>query len=1193
MRLKSLEVVGFKSFPDRTNINFEGGVTGIVGPNGCGKSNVVDAIRWVMGEQSAKHLRGTMMGDVIFNGTEKRPPMGLSSVFLTFDNSDGRAPAEYADYSEITVGRRLYRSGESEYYINKTPCRLKDIVDLFLGTGIGSRAYAIVEQGMIGQILNAKPEDRRVLIEEAAGISKFKVRKEAALRKMEATQANIARLVDILAELGRQKNSLYRQAKKAERYKIFSDELTGLELKVSARRYETLRGELDELKQNLEELKVTELSGVAGISADEAEIESSRLKLGELEQELDSLQEAIYERQNEVQLTEAEISYKVRDVEQLEAQGLKFKSEIEDLFRKIDRWRLELATANAGKVGSDLRMFTAEENLVGIDERLQSLRDEHHALVESLEDSRKKLFASIEEVSGSSTKSDQLMRREKDIKVRIERDQLEVDRLDSKIKEIENKIGVQTGSVTETKQLKLGLDSESVSARATLEMQKEELAKVEASVAFLKDELNQKKSRLGSLGDFYKNYEGYKDGVRNILKRKQDSNEFGQIIGTINDIVETGPEYETAVGAVLGEKLEYIVVKSREAGIEAVDYLKTQAAGRSTFVPLSLRAAEPEAGTDEITGEGIIGPLSNYVSYADDYKKVVNYLLKDVVLVSDINKAFSVWADNGCKSTLVTLDGDIIDPAGVITAGQGGDGSTQLMAHRREIKELTESVARLTSGLTIEEERQSRLRERVNGLRESIEKLESDAHNEEIKLIYQQKELHHLQQELNYCRSQRDKLAVEIAAFVEEKTGINGELESARAAFESGSIGKKQNEDEVNRKQVGELELRNRLQELIQVKAELLQQVKTEKERLANLEREIERLITSIVEASSNIADSEYSISVDGKVINTFRFEIECRKKQLHYLISLIGEIKNQHLEKKSSYDSDLASVREREAMIRDLRKRHEDQLKKLHEYELSFTQKQEKLNYLVREIFEKYRVSLEESYREHLAEGIDMEESSVRVDDLKEKLNKIGMVNLDAIKEYEEVKGRHDFLESQYNDLNTSLDDLKKAIQKINKTSRVRFEETFVSVDERFQKLFPKLFEGGKAKLVLTDEENMLDSGVDIIAQPPGKKLQSISLLSGGEKALTAVALIFSLFLHRPSPFCLLDEVDAPLDDANIDRFNELIREMTKLSQFILITHNKRTMEMADTLYGVTMEEQGVSKLLSLALTNKKNEAA
>lgn len=1190
MRLKSLELVGFKSFVSRTVVNFEDGITGIVGPNGTGKSNVVDAIRWVMGEQSAKHLRGSNMGDVIFNGTETRPPMGMASVFLTFDNSDGRAPAEYADYTEITVGRRLYRSGESEYYINKTPCRLKDIIDLFLGTGIGTRAYAIVEQGMIGQILTSKPEDRRILIEEAAGISKFKVRKEAALRKMESTKANLDRLSDILGELERQMNSLYRQAKKAERFKKYSDELRGLELTVSAHQYKELREELDELKAKLDNIKEIEVAGGSKLSSEEADIESLRIKLSELEVDMDRVQEALYEKQNEFQLAEADISYKVKEVETLADQTGRWASEIEDMKGKMGAWRDELSLANSEKVAADLKANSAEEDLYKVDTELEDLRNQHHQMVILLEDNRKKVFECIERVSSNNTHVEQLKRRAIEVEGWIAKDQAEIDKIDDQIKELEGKISTCSGDVSGTKQLRLELGEEIGAAGETLKKQNEELERVEKKVAALKEDLGNKRSRLFSLEELQKNHEGYKEGVRAVLKRQEEAEAFEGVVGTINEIVETKPEYENAVGAVLGEKLQYVVVKSHEVGVEAIDYLKAQVSGRSTFVPMGLRGEQNIPQVAE--GEGVIGPLMNYVNYADDYKRIIGYLFNDVVLVEDLKKALSLWIDKGSNYTLVTLDGEVIDPAGVITGGVSGNGSRQLMALRREVKELAGLVLSLTSELGIEEQMLSKLRERVGGLKGNIEKLEQESHHEELKFVTQQKDLHHLEQQLSYLEAQRDKLTVEVVALAEERIAVKREKEAAGAAFEAGSKEKAELELKVSRDNQKENDLRGKLQELMQRRTELNLGVKTEGEKARTLDKEVNRLVHALAEAHTGIASRYSDITSASCTVKTSNVGVDCKRKYLSCLIESIGSMKNKHAEIKNKYDEALALLREKEASARNLRRSHEEQVKGMHEVELSFTQKQEKLNYMCREIFDRYRVDLERSHLEHLSDEIELEESAQRVEELKEKIDKIGSVNVDAINEYENLKARYDFLKTQYDDLTASVEDLHKAVQKINRTSRVRFAEAFASVDERFQKLFPKLFEGGKARLVLTDEQNILDSGVDIIAQPPGKKLQSISLLSGGEKALTAVALVFALFLHHPSPFCLLDEVDAPLDDANIDRFNELIREMTKLSQFILITHNKRTMELADTLYGVTMEERGTSKVISISLTDKRSEA-
>ncbi len=1191
-------MIGFKSFVDRTVISFEDGITGVVGPNGCGKSNIVDAIRWVMGEMSAKHLRGTEMSDVIFNGSEARPQMGMTGVTLTFDNSDGKAPAEYSSYSEISIGRRLYRSGESEYYINKTACRLKDIVELFLGTGIGTKAYSIVEQEQIGRIVSAKPEEHRILIEEAAGISKFKMRKEAALRKIDATKQNLQRLTDIITELERQKNSLYRQAKKAERYTKFADELRVFELSLSAHKYRTLTDELTTLRNRLNMLSETEASKAATYSDEEISIDTARLELTETEKELNEIQEKAYELQNRLRLTETEIKFKTNQLIERKSRCDEAANEITRLKEKKSNAQKTLTSSNQAKVDADIELAFSQDEVNEAQEKTNEIKRRHDEVNAQVEALRSNIMECVRTSSGSQARLENLEKRDIDLAGLIAKNQTEIDAIDSKISEVEGKSSSTENGLGEMSSIRQELFSALDSAKRENEKLKSELIHNELKFKDANKILSFKQSRYNSLKEIQEGFEGYQEGVRSVLKRRSEAKDTSGVFGTIGEMVETTPQYETAVSAALGEKLQYVVVKSHQESVEAIEYLKTQTTGRSTFIPMELKRSAMESRT--VSGEGVVGPMTDYVSFPDQYKTIGQFLFGDVILVQDLKKALNIWKDGDSSKTFVTMDGEVVDPHGVVSGGKSQDISKQFLVQRREIGELKVEINTLSKEVDSFEKTVNSLKNKLQLNEDKENNLKTTLHDHEVECVHKERDVGGLKKELENWKNTRDRLAVDIAAYTEEKH--SSETEEKVLVTKIDGITAKQEELEAKLESItgGADEAKGMLTMVLEDLTTKKVDLAAKRERSFSLEKDIVRLTNEFSEIETSIIKEMDDIAEGHQEIATTERELEFAKSSIGKFIADIEETTGKQKALKQRYDERLEAVRRRELGIRELRKAHDETKNELHELQLAETKDSEKLYHLERDIQEKYHVDIATRHEDCQIEvGKDESESDAaervftRVQDLRDKLEKMGAVNTDAITEYDDVSQRFEFLSKQYEDLNISLDTLHKTILKINRTSRERFIETFNAVNERFKVLFPKLFRGGKAEIIMTDNENVLESGIDIVVQPPGKKLQHVSLLSGGEKALTAISLIFSIFLIKPSPFCLLDEADAPLDDANIDRFNELVREMSNISQFIVITHNKRTMELADVLYGVIMEEAGVSRVISVKLEAEKEQAA
>lgn len=1185
MKIKRLEIAGFKSFPDRTLIDFKQGITGIVGPNGCGKSNIVDAIRWVMGEMSAKHLRGKSMEDVIFAGTEKRSPMAMGEVTLVFSAEGGGVPLAYADYSEIAVRRRLFRSGESEYAVNGTVCRLKDIHDLFLGTGVGVKAYSIIEQGRIGQVIGSKPEERRLILEEAAGISKFKSRKEAALRKIEATRGNLLRLEDILAELERQIRSLDRQARRAERFREIEKSLREIELHLSSLDFLKEAASSARLEEELRALEEQEARIAAKVSEFENRVETDRMALLEKDQEYRRLQEELYEKNNSLQLHQAEIEFKSREIETLTQQNQTAVGEIEVVKDRIRRLDSSLNEINENQVGIDLEMAGAQESLTQVLTRLEGGLQEEKSLARALEELNQEYLGVLKSDSDQQSRKEALSRQKVDLKGRIGRDQGEIDEIDRLLKSHENKTGELQEFLAQAKQLKLNLTQQKDSIAHTVEAQRSNLSQEEAALSQLKDLMALKVSRLHSLEELEKNFEGYQEGVRNLMVKKQQERHSGQILGTVAEMVETDSAYEQAVSAALGEKLQYVVVKNQEVGLEALQYAKSLSTGRLSCIPMELRGGQGSSPFPYTERDGVLGPLKNFVQLKGPMDRVGDYLFSDVYLVESLNKALQLWNQNGHQKTLVTVDGEMVDRAGVVSGGAAKNSSQDLLEKRRQIKELRGEVRIAEAKWRQKKDEVDSLKSRIANLEQSLQSLTRDSHSEDLKLVHQEQDLQHLKAERDRLRERRDKLSLEISAALAEETELEAEIQKLSVAIQGLEEAKTGIESRLN-------DTKNRLEEikgvLEQIREDLLRAQTTltrVQEKKGNFDRDLSRLGEEKLEAQKTREAKNLGITQANARMVQLKKEIEDSRHQITRLVQEVqdreqkaGELKERVAQLQGVLQNCETDLRGDRQSLEEIRQGLQGKLR-------SLSDNRTKVQVLREQILERYHVDLGEVAEQYREKPIDREAEEPRAKELREKLEKMGPVNLSAIEEYEELKKRHEFLQGQHQDLEQSLDGLFKALQKVNRTTKKRLVETYEKVNQLFQEVFRKLFKGGHGELQLTDPENILESGVEIVAQPPGKKLQNVALMSGGEKALTAISLVFAIFLLKPSPFCLLDEVDAPLDDVNIGRFNDMVRSLVERSQFILITHNKQTMEMADILYGITMEQAGISKVVSVDL--------
>jgi chromosome segregation protein len=1175
MKIKRLEISGFKSFADKVVLDFQQGVTGVVGPNGCGKSNIVDAIRWCMGEQSAKHLRGKSMEDVIFAGSDNRRPLGMAEVSLIFSTEDGRAPAKYLDYTEIQLTRRLYRDGESDYLINKTPCRLLDITELFMDTGVGTRAYSIIEQGKIGQILHSRPEERRFLIEEAAGVTKFKSRKQLALKKIEATRQNLTRLADVLGEIRRQLSSLQRQAKKAEKFRELRDELREIEQLFTASEYRQTHEQRSAAERELATLndRIREVFSTSALS--EVRVEQARLALLEAEKLLTVAQEDIYRLRSEFSSAESGLEFQRKELAGLEGRLTRLQTEAGELDTRLkectaQRELLELrrdtsAMESAGRV-EELQL--AESELAGS----QQMEDE---LQRVLEGQRKELFEALTESAQFKSRQENARKRLTGVTERLERHGREAIQLAERLALSQRRAAELEAELVQAVNGQEAARVELSRLRNHEDGLKKRLPEQEKIWQARRDELNRVASRLHSLKELEAQFAGYGLGVKNLMKATELRSGFS---GLLADAIETAPELEAAVEAALADQLQCIVCAGDAEARRALSFLKEHNGGRvGLALPLEF-AALPLPVVAGAT------PLTGQVKVTGACSGLIQHLLGSVLLVDDIGMAIELARAHPTLS-FVTRGGDMVAQGGIVTGGSTDQAQKGLIHKKREIKELESQAAVLEQEVTGLSQERDKLHRQAQETAEGVKSAGAGLHQSELRLAGLRKDH---QQAVDEIARVDERLAVhtlEADNLTEEKESLDAELKiTVERLAETGSAAQELEQAATRLK--AELDTRRGQLAVVRERVTLIRvQVATLREQheahlrgIADLERQSQDLVRRM---TSDHDDSEKGCSERLQLqtaISTGSERLESLLRQQLASETRLGEI-------RTTYETAGIELTSAETQARQFREEGDTVRQSQAELNLRFSTLSMQAEHLEQGLLEKSRISMAEALTR--LETVEFNEPARRDRqvELQRLLDEMGEVNLMAIDEYAGMEERFTFLSAQKEDLEDSLRSLQQAIQRINRTTRQRFQETYDLVNAKFQEVFPRLFCGGRAELRLTNEEDLLETGIDIIVQPPGKKLQNVTLLSGGEKALTAVALIFSIFLIKPTPFCLLDEVDAPLDDANIGRFNDMVREMCAVSQFIIITHNKATMQVADTLYGITMEEPGASKVVSVRL--------
>ena len=1175
MKIKRLEISGFKSFADKVVLDFQQNVTGVVGPNGCGKSNIVDAIRWCMGEQSAKNLRGKAMEDVIFVGSETRKPLGVAEVSLVFSTEDGRAPAKYLDYAEIQLTRRLYRDGESDYLINKTPCRLLDITELFMDTGVGTRAYSIIEQGKIGQILHSRPEERRFLIEEAAGVTKFKSRKQLALKKIEGTRQNLARLADVLGEIRRQLASLQRQAKKAEKFREVRDELREIELLFTAREYletQNKRGAAErELAALNERIRVVFAASAVG----ESRAEEARVALLEAEKQLAIAQEEIFRVRSEFSTTGNGLEFQRKELAGLDGRLARLAAEAAELDKRLgecgeQRGLLELRrdTGAVDAAGMQAELEQSEEALAG-----------HHLAEEGLnrdlENRRRELFTALAEAAQFKSRFENAQKRLAALRERSDRHAREAMQLAERREQLYQRADALEKEIATCRREQETLQAHVSSLRGNEDDLKRRLPEVEKGWQSRRDELNRSSSRLHSLKELEAQFAGFGQGVRTLMK---DAGLRSRFSGVLADAIQAPPELEPALESALAERLQCILCSDDRDAIGALEFLKANKGGRAGIaLPLELQTVAPPP----VTGATALVEL---VQVDGPYAGLILNLLASVMLVDDISVALRL-ARQHPGLIFVTCAGDMVAQGGIVSGGSGEQVGSGLIHKKREIRELELSVARLEEEITSIGKQRDDLRRRSQEVAEELKSGGVQLHQTELKLTVLLKDRQQAVDETARIAERLEVQSLEAENLNEEQASLEAELKLAGEQSVQTDGASKGLEQETSRLK-GELDARRVQLTVVREKVTAIRvQTATIKEQhdaglraLTDLERQTEEVVRRMA------ADRQEIESGDAARLQ-LQTEINASTGRLEGLVREQVESEGRLAVVRSRFEEAGTALNLIEAHLKKSREESDSVREAQAELNLRFSTLTMQAEHLEQALQERSRIAMSEAVAKLESTEFDEAVRRMRQIELQRLLDEMGEVNLMAIEECAGMEERFTFLTGQKEDLEESLRGLQQAIQRINRTTRQRFLETYNLINAKFQEVFPRLFCGGRAELRLTDEEDLLETGIDIIVQPPGKKLQNVTLLSGGEKALTAVALIFSIFLIKPTPFCLLDEVDAPLDDANIGRFNEMVREMSSISQFIIITHNKATMQVADTLYGITMEEPGASRVVSVRL--------
>ena len=1174
MYLKRLEIKGFKSFPTKTEIVFNEGITAIVGPNGSGKSNISDAIRWVLGEQSAKSLRGDKLEDVIFVGTESKKAMNYCEVAITLDNSDNKLDLEF---SEVTIKRRAYRTGESEFFLNNKSCRLKDIKEILLDTGIGKDGYSIVEQGKVDEILSNNPVNRRKVFDEACGISKFRYKKQEAERNLKHTKENLERIDDIYIEIENQLKPLFLQQEKAVKYLEFNKKLKVLEVNSCIKEVAELEAELDELNKH---------SNLLGSQSNEIQKQKSTLEkaVEETNIEIENINDGINKSQDYINTIKSVISQKDAQVNLINEKIRNCKNEIERnkeeiiyIKEKLNSDKITLEKLINQKYEKEKIINDLNIDIKSIESNNKESRDKIETINRDLENLKDEIINLLNNKQDATSKLSTLNANKENINLRKETIDLDIREIKYKIdKKIEEVSKASAKLEDKTKSME-SLKNDEVKTNNDFNILLNKSNNIEKQIQNSKYSLNDYKSKLNIYIEMENHYEGFNKGVKEVLKNKN----LQGIQGALGQVIEVPSKFEKSIEASLGAYMQNIITNDESSAKFAINYLKKNNLGRVTFLPMNIIKSNKIDTRNIKVGTSFIGIASDLIKFDDKYRNIIENILGRTIIIDNIDNAIKFAKENNHKFKVVTLDGEILNPGGSLTGGSlrvsgnilsrkrlineykekiellkaeidrlyieknEADNNTKIT--REKLKQISIYITSLDKEIIIENAELNKFKEEIKSLKISVEKLENekDGLGSNLEYILEKSKL--IKDDILSIDTKHDENKLQIESLTNKLKEYNSLYEDDKLKFDNLNL------NLVKHNQIYESIIRD------------IQRISEENKTLENKYVQIEKSLndktieTSKLEEDIVIEETE-KISLNKQLVDNTR-SLETKKLSKESLKEKLEDLNKESKNIDRQYIDLKESLFKVESKIERLKSNKEDHINSL---------------------FEKYEITLDQA--------IEMKDDNLDVDkryleNIRKEIRNLGNVNLDSIKEYEHIKERHDFYSEQKKDLEQSIEVIEKLIYELEENMKKEFESNFNKINKNFKFVYKRLFGGGNGELKIVDKNNILESDIEITAQPPGKKMKNLNLLSGGEKALTAISILFSIILAKPTPFCILDEIEAPLDDANIFRFGEFLKELSNETQFISVTHRRGTMEAADYIYGVTMQEKAISKVLSLKL--------
>ncbi len=1181
MHLKRLELQGFKSFADKTILEFMPGITTVIGPNGSGKSNISDAIRWVLGEQSVKSLRGDKSSDIIFAGTQNRKSLGFAEASIVFDNTDGKLPIEY---QEVTVTRKIYRTGETGYYINKTPCRLKDVLELFMDTGIGKDGYSIIGQGKIDEILSNKSEDRRHIFEEAAGIVKYRVRKLETEKKLETTKLNLLRINDILSEIEGTIDPLKVQSEKARKFLDLREELKQIEIGL-------FLFNIDTYKEKLEQIKIDEdiLEG-HNVQAEEKMEQINELKeklkqeINSITDEIEAMQNIGFESSKQIEKINSDINVSKERITNNKENYTRLEKEITE----NEQRKKELEEEKVQKLEKKTNLFSnkekfqkeleeKEKELNELTKKLSKEELEIEGKKKSQEEKTDKRYEKTAEISTIDANLENNKKREQSLKNEISNAISELDSTRITKEEIARTFHeIEAGRNNITKSL-----SEISEKRKEAN---EKIKQYDTNFKNLEQEERMKSARLKFLIETEKEKEGYTRSVKALLLDCDKNAELKNgMYGALSSLIKTPKEYETAIEMALGASLQNIVTENENDAKKLVEHLRKNNLGRATFLPIASVSGRKLEKLDQKGIDGVIGIASDLIKTDKKYENIILNLLGRTVIVDDMENAIKLAKQNKYTFKIVTLKGDIINPSGGITGGSVQAKTVNILGRAREIEDLEKEIKQIKKKLEDEQKKKEDYEGSIEQVLQEVETLENKLKDIDIvyatdkqKLVTVEENIEKLETRLEKLKKEQEEIKTQKDEMTSQKEKILNEIETLNKEIEglSAEIEKYTTLNKDNQKYIDDLNF-----DITNLRIS----VSSFDESEASIDEIVERINTDVENCNTSINNKKAQMErinndneeLENKIIECNN-KIEEIKMQVGNSSNKVEDLKNERTKKNEKLSKTEKEVTEQFNIIEDLK----SQIVKI---DVKKTKLEQDIEAIINKMWEEYEIT--PNLIEEYEKPTNISETTKRVNSLRNEIKDLGSINIDSIEEYKQTKARYDFMCEQRLDLENSINKLRKVISDMTTIMKEQFAKQFKAINRNFGEVFSELFGGGKAELTLVDPENILECGIEIQAQPPGKKLQNMTLLSGGEKAFTAIALLFAILKINPAPFCVLDEIEAALDDVNVYRFADYLKKFTKTTQFLVITHRKGTMEVANTVYGITMQENGISKLLSMKL--------